>query len=488
VQELTPEIQIIHDIASFAHDPERFSLYAYPWGTGELVGAGCDAPRTWQRQIFTDIKTHLTNPNTRFQPLKIAIASGHGIGKSACISQIIDWAMSTCTNCRVVITANTETQLRTKTWPEVRKWLKLSINADWWDVTATKISAKHDPENWRTDAVTWSAHNTEAFAGLHNVRRRIVVIFDEASGIDAKVWEVTLGALTDENTEIIWIAFGNPTQNSGSFYGCFNGKQANQWIHRQIDSRTVEGTNKAELQKMVDAYGEDSDLVKVRVRGMFPAMSMKSFISANDVDAAFGKHLREDMFSFAPKIISVDPAWSGDDKFVIGMRQGLAFKILAEFPKNDNDVQMANIIARYEQDEKADAVFIDGGYGTGIVSVGRSLGKDWQLVWFGGGVFDQGYLNKRAEMWGAMKQWLKEGGAIPEDHELYTELISYETVGRTDGKIQMEGKEDMKKRLQQGSPNKADALAITFAFPVSKKHTGYGNNQTGFVTDYKPDY
>ena len=121
------------------------------------------------------------------------------------------------------------------------------------------------------------------------------------------------------------------------------------------------------------------------------------------------------------------------------------------------------------------------------MSVGRSLGKDWQLVWFGGGVFDQGYLNKRAEMWGAMKQWLKEGGAIPEDHELYTELISYETVGRTDGKIQMEGKEDMKKRLQQGSPNKADALAITFAFPVSKKQTNYGQNKS-FINDYKPDY
>ena len=480
------EQQLINDIASFANDPHKFSLYAFPWGSGELVGS--NGLRTWQKEVSTTIKTHLSNPATQYEPLKIAIASGHGIGKSAEIAMIIDWAMSTCANCRVVITANTESQLRTKTWPEVRKWLKLSINSHWWDVTATKIAAKgEEGENWRTDAVTWSAHNTEAFAGLHNVGRRIVIIFDEASAIDAKVWEVTEGALTDENTEIIWVAFGNPTQNTGTFKDCFTGKQKNQWKTKQIDSRTVEGTNKKYLQTMVDTYGEDSDIVKVRVRGMFPSMSMKQFISSEDVDRAFGKHLRADQYNYAPKIISVDPAWEGDDIFVIGLRQGLAFKILGTYQKNDNDVQMANIIARFEQDENADAVFIDGGYGTGIVSVGRTLGKTWQLVWFAEKPIDNGYLNKRAEMWGLMKLWLKEGGAIPDDTELYNELIAPETVPRLDGKIQLESKADMKAR-KLSSPNKADALAITFAYPVTKKYQGIGQQSSGFIADYKPDY
>ena len=117
---------------------------------------------------------------------------------------------------------------------------------------------------------------------------------------------------------------------------------------------------------------------------MFPSMSARQYISVADVDAAFGRHLREDQYSWAPKILSVDPAWEGDDELVIGMRQGLAFRILRTIPKNDNDMQVASMIAQIEDAEKADAVFIDAGYGTGIVSAGRTMKRNWQLVWFAG--------------------------------------------------------------------------------------------------------
>jgi hypothetical protein len=187
-----------------------------------------------------------------------------------------------------------------------------------------------------------------------------------------------------------------------------------------------------------------------------------------DVDAAFGRHLRSEQYGFAPKVLSVDPAWEGDDELVIGLRQGLAFKILRVIAKNDNDIQVANIVANLEDSEHADAVFIDAGYGTGIVSAGRTLGRNWQLVWFSGDSSDPGCLNKRAEMWKLMRDWLKSGGAIPPDTELYNDLIGPETVGRADGKIQLEAKADMKKRGLK-SPNRADCLAISFAYPVSAK-------------------
>src|SRR3546814_8384592 len=145
----------------------------------------------------------------------------------------------------------------------------------------------HD-KSWRADLVTWSVNNTEAFAGLHNQGKRIVLIFDEASGIDMKVWEVALGALTDENTEIIWLAFGNPTQNTGAFRECF-GKSRALWHTRQIDSRTVEGTNKAYLEELVRTYGEDSDIAKVRVLGQFPSASSMQFISSAVVEEAQGR-------------------------------------------------------------------------------------------------------------------------------------------------------------------------------------------------------
>jgi hypothetical protein len=459
------EQELVDAIAGFQHDPLGYVLFAFDWGNGELKGK---APRTWQREVLESIGEQLRGGAAELgEVIREAVASGHGIGKSALVSWIILWAMDTHEDTRGVVTANTDTQLRTKTWPEVGKWHRLSITRDWRELTATALISRaqgHD-KNWRFDAVPWSEHNTEAFAGLHNEGNRLVLIFDEASAIADKVWEVAEGALTDKNTEIIWAVFGNATRATGRFRECFR-RLAHRWRHRQIDSRTVEGVNLAELQKMVEDYGEDSDIVKVRVRGIFPAMSAKQFISETDVDAAFGKHLRPEQYNFAPKILTCDPAWSGDDALEIGLRQGLAFQLLLTMPKNDNDVQVANILARFEDEHKADAVFVDMGYGTGIVSAGRTMGRGWQLVNFAQAPMDPGCLNKRAEMWKLARDWLKEGGAIPPDHELRDDLIGPETVPRMDGKLQLESKEDMKRRGLK-SPNKGDCLALSFAYPVN---------------------
>ena len=141
---------------------------------------------------MNDIASHLSNADTRYQPLMISIASGHGIGKSAEMGMLLNWGMSTCEDCKVVVTANTDNQLRTKTWPEISKWFRLAINRHWFNITATKV-ASVDPDHtdsWKADAVPWSEHNTEAFAGLHNKGKRIILIFDEASNIADKVWRL----------------------------------------------------------------------------------------------------------------------------------------------------------------------------------------------------------------------------------------------------------------------------------------------------------
>lgn len=462
-------MMLAEDLARFQHDPIGYVLWAFPWGVPGTDLENESGPRAWQREELKHVGDAVREGKATNEVVRQAISSGHGIGKSTLVAWLSRWALATREDARGVVAANTEPQLRTKTWPEFAKWHRLAIDRDLFVCTATALYSA-DPaheKTWRIDAVTWSENNTEAFAGLHNKGKRLIVIFDEASGIADRVWEVTEGALTDDATEIMWSVFGNPTAASGRFRECFR-KNRHRWHARQIDSREVEGTNKELFAQWVTDYGEDSDFVKVRVRGIFPAQSMKQLISEADVDAAFGKELRHEQYNFAPVILAVEPAWEGDDELVIAKRQGLSFSVLKTLPKNDNDIWVANEVARFEDEYKADAVFIDGGYGTGIVSAGRTLKRDWQLVWFGGKANDEGCLNKRAEMWKLTRDWLKEGGAIPADPVLRDELIAPETVPRFDGKLQLEAKKDMKARGVP-SPNRGDALALTFAAPVRRK-------------------
>lgn len=470
-------------------NPQGWALFCWDWGVGDLEGL--KGPREWQAKVNAVIRDHLQNPKTRYQPLQIAVASGHGIGKSAWMGQTACWAMSCFVDAKVMVTANTAGQLKTKTAPEFAKWFRSAINANWFDTQATSIKVR-DPkhrESWRVDFSPWSEHNTEAFAGLHNKDKIILVMYDEASKIADKVWEVTEGALTDENTIVIWVAFGNPTRNSGRFRECFR-RFRHRWVTFQIDSRTVPGTNLKKIEQWVQDHGEDSDFVKIRVKGQFPEQSALQFISATDVDQARRNNasLRSHMFEFAPVIIGLDPAWTGDDTLEIMLRQGLYSTHLASIPRNDNDVEIANLLARLEDEYQADGIMVDAGYGTGIVSVGTTMGRTWTLVWFGSKPYDAGYLNKRAEMWGSIKTWLKTGGALdPRDEIIYQDLIGLETVPRLDGKIQLESKEDMKDRGLP-SPNRGDALALTFAHPVQRKPRGAlpGANKSRHQVEYDP--
>ena len=465
------------DIGAFTLDPLGFVLYAYPWGEGELLGA--TGPRDWQREALNEIGARLRagyEPGAALMPVLMARASGHGIGKSALVAWIAHWAVSTCKDARVVITANTQAQLTTKTWPELAKWFRLAINRDWFDVQATSIQSINPlhAKTWRIDAVTWSLTNLEAFAGLHNKGKRIVLLFDEGSGIDNQVWEVAEGALTDEDTEIVWGAFGNPTEPSGRFAECF-GRQRYRWLGRQIDSRTVPGTNKALHAQWAQLYGEDSDFFRVRVRGMFPRSGSMQFIPTGDVDAACEREAVGLLTD--PLIIGVDVARFGDDQSVICIRKGRDARThpMIKFRGIDTMALAGRVAEEYHR-LRADAVFVDGGgVGGGVIDRLRQLRVPVFEVQFGAradrvtmGDERPAYANKRAEMWGNMREWLK-GGAIPDDPELRQELTGpQDTFAIKDGRdaIQLERKADMKLR-GLASPDSADGLALTFAYPVS---------------------
>ena len=146
---------------------------------------------------------------------------------------------------------------------------------------------------------------------------------------------------------------------------------------------------------------------------------------------------------------------------------------------------MAGVVARLEDKYNADAVFIDEGYGTGVYSLGKVMGRTWTLVSFAAKPSEQEYQNKRAEMWGAMKEWLRDYGAIEDDEQLRDDLAAPEAFINPRGKLQLESKESMKKR-GQASPNKADALALTFAYPVMPRGAMQSKRLARSNTNYKP--
>lgn len=478
------EQQLVEDIGSFSLDPLGFVLYAFPWGCEGTDLADATGPREWQADTLRSIGERLRKgyqPGEVLMPVLQSIASGHGIGKSALVSMLVAWAMATCPDTKVVITANTEPQLRTKTFPEISKWFRLLICSHWFKVHGMSIhsSMPGHEKTWRADAVTWSETNLEAFAGLHNIGRRILLIFDEASGIIDRVWEVAEGALTDEGTEIVWCAFGNPTQPTGRFFECFN-RQRNRWHGRHIDSRAVEGTNKRLFDEWSETYGEDSDFMRVRVRGLFPKSGSMQFIGTEVVREARTREVNALLTDAL--VMGVDVARYGDDKSVIFFRKGRDARLIPPIILRGVDTMtLAARVADEAQRYGADGVFIDGGgVGAGVVDRCRQMNvRGLVEVQFGGkadranyDVHAERYRNKRAEMWGTMRAWLRTG-AIPDQDDLETDLTGPWYFFDENNQIKLERKEDMKKR-GMASPDIGDALALTFAYPIAPANNAGG--------------
>lgn len=397
---------------------------------------------------------------------------------SADVAWLILWAMSTRPHINGVVTANTFPQLNTKTWRELAVWHKRAINGGWFQWTATKFFHKAHPETWFVSPIANSEHNSEAFAGQHG--RHSLIIYDEASAIPDVIWEVSSGV---NDPRAMWFAFGNPTQNTGRFKECF-GRFRSRWNTRHVDSRDCKMPNKEELQKDVEAYGEDSDFVRVRIKGEFPRVGSTQFISAEVVEQAMQRKV--DVPLGTPKLLGVDVARFGDDQTVIVRRHGRKVEKLTKLRELDT-MQVAARVAEIIKNEHPNAVFVDGvGIGAGVVDRLRHLGYEIIEVLAGAKPDEQNkavYFNKRAEMWGRMREWLS-GAGLPEDRELVDDLIGLEYGYDTQMRIQLEKKEDMKKR-GLASPDCADALALTFAYetPPVAVHA-----QTDLMPEYFEDF
>lgn len=230
------DLKLADLLAELYADPLNFVIFAFPWGEPGTPLADYSGPDAWQREVLREIGAAVKERGfdgvQAVKPIREAIASGHGIGKSALVAWLVCWLMSTRPNCVGTITANTFAQLQTKTWAQIQKWAKLSINAHWWVTTSGRMYHREAPEAWYCSAQTCREENSESFAGQHAASSSSFYVFDEASAVPDKIWEVAEGGLTDGEPH--FYAFGNPTRSSGKFYRILWGNEGSAWFKRSI--------------------------------------------------------------------------------------------------------------------------------------------------------------------------------------------------------------------------------------------------------------
>jgi len=444
-------------VKRYQHDPELY--------VKEILGVEHIEP--WQKQLLDDIKAACKDKSL---PHWFAVRSGHGIGKTAFMAWIDHWFMATRPNPQIITTANTENQLNTKTWRELAKWNKKAINGSWFEWTATRFSMATAKDTWFSSAIPWSERNSEAFAGAHE--NYVLRKFDEASGIPDVIWEVSEGAHALKEPSW-WFVFGNPTRNTGRFAECW-GKYRHRWKTYEIDARQVSIADQDQIAKWIEDEGEDSDFVRVRVKGMPPRSSMLEFIGPEDYDRCV--KYKSESYQTESKVLGVDCARFGDDYNAIWMKQGRKVSFVKKWRGLDTQQSAAHLVEEFNR-LNADVAFVDGGGpGGGIIDRAKVLiGADKIIeVNFGGEAVNKNdYANKRAEMWGDLRKAMRAGLELPDDKELRADLLGPLYSYTNKQQILLEKKADMKKR-GLASPDNGDAVALCFAQPVIKE---IGNNK-----------
>jgi len=452
VPALDYEDRLIQFAASCRHDPLRFVLAAYPWGERGGPLERHSGPDKWQAEVLGHVRDNIGMG----RPLRIAIAGGVGPGKSALMAWIVNWGMTTCVDTRCRITAATGPQLSTATWPEMIKWLRMSLWGHWFEAGERRIRSV-DPahrESWRCDAITWDEHRPEAFAGFHNSGRRIIYGFDESAAIADSIFRESEGILAgSEDTEIVWLVLGNPTRSNSMFRTLFaGGKHAHLWKAWHIDTRQARMSDKTQIAEWINSYGIDSDFVRVRVLSQFPRVGSTQFIANDLVEQAMDQQGEYDVTLY-DRVSNV--ARFSDDASVIRLRRGRRTLPIVKLRGMDT-MQVAARVAELNEMCRPDAIFVDaGGPGAGVVDRCLYLKLPVTGIDFGsrpdGDMWSANsgirYYNKRAEMFGRLRDWLAAGAMLKEDKELATELTSIEYgYGMRDGRdsILLEKKDDIK--------------------------------------------
>ena len=498
---LSPDAQLAEDLSRYYSDPLGYVMYMFPWDSDKSIQQvrltpeyrsrfGCDyGPDVWACKFLDDlgkdIRKRKFDGQNAVDPIQYVTTSGHGVGKSALVAWLIKFLLDTRPFSKGVVTANTATQLKTKTWAEVGKWHALSLTRDWFQYNSGRgnmsLFHREHKDTWRCDAQTCREEDSEAFAGLHAANSSPFFLFDEGSAVPDKIYEVREGGTTDG--EPMTFDFGNPTRNSGRFFEECEGRFKKRYSLRRIDSRDVQITNKKRIEEWIEDYGLESDFVKVRVRGIFPSMGDLQFIPTTTVEEAMS---RDDAVRDPAEalVIGVDIARFGNNETVIYPRIGYDARSFP--PRRYRGLDMVQVegkiiecVREFQRlGMECAGLFIDGGgIGGGVIDHLAHMGYAPIEVQFGGRPTEaQTYRFKVDEMWGNLKAALPRlvlpRADQPSGLDLKMQLTQREFSHTLAGdKINLESKRDMQSRLggDMASPDVADALACTFAQEVAPR-------------------
>lgn len=453
-------------------DPLGFVMAEWPWGEKDGPLAHSEGPDELQTEFLVDlgkeIKLRNFDGKNPVAPVRMSISSGHGVGKTSMLAWITWFILVTRPNSIGTVTAGTFQQLEERTWADICFWGRMAKHGYLFNVMKTGIAHK-DPKmapRWKVNPKTSAKERAQAFAGQHAATSSSFFIFDESSEIYDEIWTPCYAGTTDG--EPFMICAGQMIKNTGEFYNVTFGDKAERWNTRVWDSRKSRFASKELIAEWVDEYGEDSDWVRVRVKGLPPRISSLQFIPQGLVGEARKRDHKP--LDDEALIVGFDAANGGLAKFVFAFRRGLDAKSIppiilpGDTPRDVVIATAAQILSDKSHGRRVTAMFGDQAYGSVILARLQGLGFTQTFeVNFGGASPDKHYYNHRAYVWGMMKNWL-DMGAIPDEEKLAQQFSSPGFHDRN-GKIVLESKEAMAKR-RISSPDYADALACTFSRKV----------------------
>lgn len=403
------------------------------------------------------------------KPTHMAIKSGQGPGKTTIAAIIGLWRTFRNFMALTVVTAPTMRQCKEVWLAEARARIQKAHPeiAKFFEVRATEIEVL-GVEDWGIKLA--SSSKPENMQGWHNEHLSFIV--DEASGVDRGIIETIMGTLT--NTDKLFLQIGNPNTRDSAFFDAFNRDRKKWWTLtlNAEDSPIVDPANIARLEEL---YGRDSDVFRVRVLGEFPLSDPNCVMSSDDLERCAATDKLAMVARSRHRQFGLDFARYGDDASIGYRRSGHAIVGQHKFWKAEPSQLVAACFEDQEsfgwEDRDCNYVVDADGMGQGLMHLFYSAGKKVHEFHFGGSPTRSDiYHDRVTEAFFHMARLVKKADChIPDDPQLIAELAGRQYAMTLKGKIKVESKEEYRKRVQDGSPDHADAAVMTFYDLLSMK-------------------